>query len=43
LWQLTRNIIPAEGRVYAENIVGKLAHSLHRCQTYPGLCYLKKA
>ncbi|NYJ15164.1 hypothetical protein GGI64_006269 [Rhizobium leguminosarum] len=41
-WQLTRNVIPAEGRVYAENIIGKYGHSLHRCPTYPGLCYLKK-
>lgn len=41
-WQLTRNTIPAEGRVYAENILGKVPHTLHRCQTYPGLCYLKK-
>jgi hypothetical protein len=41
-WQLTRDVIPAEGRVYAEKIMGKYMHSLHRCSTYPGLCYLKK-
>jgi len=41
-WQLTRNTIPAEGRVYAENILGRYAHKLHRSATYPGLCYLVK-
>lgn len=42
-WQLTRNTIPAEGRVYAENILGRYPHTLHRSATYPGLCYLVKA
>ena len=41
-WQLTRKTIPAEARVYAENILGKYAHTLHRAATYPGLCYLVK-
>jgi Methyltransferase domain len=41
-WQLTRDTIPAEARVYAENILGKHAHTLHRAPTYPGLCYLVK-
>ena len=41
-WQLTRHTIPAEGRVYAEKILGKYPHSLHRSATYPGLCYLVK-
>lgn len=41
-WQLTRSSIPAEGRVYVENVLGRYGHSLHRCATYPGLCYLKK-
>jgi hypothetical protein len=41
-WQLTRNTIPAEGRMYAEHVIGKYAHSLRRCETYPGLCYIKK-
>ena len=41
-WQLTRNTIPAEGRVYAEHILGRHAHTLHRSVTYPGLCYLVK-
>ena len=29
-------------RVYAENILGRYAHKLHRSATYPGLCYLVK-
>lgn len=41
-WQLTRNTIPAEARVYAENILFGYAHTLHRSATYPGLCYLVK-
>jgi hypothetical protein len=41
-WQLTRNTIPAEARVYAENILSDYPHTLHRSATYPGLCYLVK-
>lgn len=41
-WQLTRNTIPAEARVYADNILSNYGHSLHRTATYPGLCYLVK-
>lgn len=41
-WQLTRNTIPAEGMVYVKSIMGSHAHSLRRCATYPGLCYLVK-
>lgn len=41
-WQLTRNTIPAEARVYSEKILNQYGHSLHRSATYPGLCYLKK-
>lgn len=41
-WQLTRNIIPAEGRVYAEQILPKVPHVVHRTPTYPGLCYIEK-
>ena len=41
-WQLTRNTIPAESRVYAENIISGYNHTLHRSPTYPGLCYLIK-
>lgn len=41
-WQLTRNTIPAEARVYADNILSNYSHSLHRTATYPGLCYLVK-
>lgn len=41
-WQLSRDTIPAESRVYAEKILGDYAHTLHRTTTYPGLCYLVK-
>jgi Methyltransferase domain len=41
-WQLTRDTIPAEARVYAEKILGGYQHTLHRSATYPGLCYLVK-
>lgn len=41
-WQLTRNTIPAEARVYAEKILPSYRHTLHRSETYPGLCYLVK-
>jgi hypothetical protein len=41
-WQLTRATIPAEGRVYAETILGRRAHALRRTNTYPGLCYIVK-
>jgi hypothetical protein len=41
-WQLTRNSIPAEARVYSERILGKVAHTVHRSATYPGLCYMIK-
>lgn len=41
-WQLTRNTIPAEARVYAEKILRSYPHKLHRSATYPGLCYLIK-
>lgn len=41
-WQLTRNTIPAEAMAYTDHILGKVPHKLHRCETYPGLCYLIK-
>lgn len=41
-WQLTRNTIPAEGRVYSETILERHAHTLRRSATYPGLCYIVK-
>jgi len=41
-WQLTRPSVPAEGRVYCEHILNKYPHTLHRCATYPGLCYFIK-
>lgn len=41
-WQLTRNTIPAEARVYSEKILQKYPHRLQRSATYPGLCYMVK-
>jgi len=41
-WQLTRDVIPAEGSVYAAEILNKYPHTLHRSQFYPGLCYVVK-
>lgn len=41
-WQLTRQTIPAEARVYSEKIINRYSHKLKRTQTYPGLCYLVK-
>jgi len=41
-WQLTRDLIPAEGRVYAERILSSRKHILRRTMRYPGLCYLIK-
>jgi SAM-dependent methyltransferase len=46
-WQLSRGSgggggIAAEGRVYSEHILTALPHTLHRSQTYPSLCYMKK-
>jgi Macrocin-O-methyltransferase (TylF) len=42
-WQLTRATIPAEGRVFTEQILNKVPHALHRAPTYPGLCFLVKS
>jgi hypothetical protein len=41
-WQLTRTVTPAEGRVYAENIIEGCKHQIFRSETYPGLCYIVK-
>lgn len=41
-WQLSRNTIPAEARVYAEKILPRYKHVIRRSATYPGLCYLQK-
>lgn len=41
-WQLTRDSIPAEARVYSEKIMANYSHILRRSKTYPGLCYLIK-
>lgn len=42
-WQLTRDKIPAEAMVYNQHILGKVAHTVQRCATYPGLCFLVKS
>ncbi len=41
-WQLTRDIIPAEGMVFNDLILKDYDFNLNRCATYPGLCYLVK-
>jgi hypothetical protein len=41
-WQLTRDSVPAEGRVFCEQILPAGGFQLHRTKTYPGLCYLVK-
>ena len=41
-WQLTRDVIPAEGKVYNKTILNRVSHTIHRAQFYPGLCYLIK-
>lgn len=42
-WQLTRDAIPAEGTVYASQILNHYQHVIQRSRFYPGLCYLVKA
>ena len=41
-WQLTRDIIPAEGLVYADQILNKRGHEIVRSSFYPSLCYIIK-
>ena len=41
-WQLTRPSVPAEGTVYASNILDKIGHKVYRSKLYPGLCYFVK-
>jgi hypothetical protein len=41
-WQLTRESILAEGRVYNELILNKYKHSIAFSKFYPGLCYVIK-
>jgi hypothetical protein len=42
-WQLTRDEVPAEGMVYAQEILNRYEHRIHRSQFYPGLCFLQKS
>jgi len=42
-WQLTRNLVPAEGRVYVDSVLGRFPHRIQRTDTYPGLCFFEKA
>jgi hypothetical protein len=41
-WQLTRDAIQAEGKVYSTQILNKYPHTLRRSKFYPGLCYFVK-
>jgi hypothetical protein len=40
-WQLTRHELGSEGMHYIKNILGEISHTLHRCSSYPSLCYIK--
>ncbi len=42
LWQLTRDVIAAEGQVYINDVLPDLRHEVAYASTYPGLCYLRK-
>jgi hypothetical protein len=42
IWQLTRDVIPAEGHVYRSEILTNLPHEISSSETYPGLTFLKK-
>jgi SAM-dependent methyltransferase len=42
-WQLTRGErVQAEGNFYADRVLNRHKHSLHRSKFYPGLCYVKR-
>ncbi len=41
-WQLTRDVIPAEGKVFNDLISKKINFELKSAKTYPGLCYIIK-
>lgn len=41
-WQLTRNVVPAEGMVYTSKILNQIDHRILKSDIYPGLCYLIK-
>ncbi|HEY0613851.1 MAG TPA: TylF/MycF/NovP-related O-methyltransferase [Candidatus Elarobacter sp.] len=42
IWQLVQHRIPAEGIVYASEVLGRLPHRLSYAPTYPGLCIVEK-
>jgi hypothetical protein len=42
IWQLTRDVIPAEGHVYRNEMLTKLPHEIVFSETYPGLTFIKK-
>ena len=43
-WQLTRDLIPAEGNHYASDILrnNEYQHTVHKVPIYPGLCYIQR-
>lgn len=41
-WQLTRDVVPAEGMVYVNEIMNTHQHKIQRSKFYPGLCFLIK-
>jgi hypothetical protein len=42
VWQLVQHRIPAEGVVYAHDVLGRLEHRISYAPTYPGLCIIEK-
>jgi hypothetical protein len=42
VWQLVQHRIPAEGIVYAGEVLGRLQHRISYAPTYPGLCIIEK-
>ena len=42
IWQLTRDVIPAEGQVYRNEVLDSFPHRIFSAATYPGLCFVEK-
>lgn len=42
IWQLTRDVIPAEGHVYRNEFLDLYPHRIFSAETYPGLCIIEK-
>jgi hypothetical protein len=42
IWQLTRDVVPAEGNFYANNFLNEYKHEISYSSLYPGLCLIRK-